>query len=216
VADAAQILKAITEKLMFSGKSPTIEGRVGEIARFMSEPRPKAASASAIRLAMAAFREYLPDLHAYLVRRMHRGSDVPDLTMEIYERILRNRRPDEIENPRAYVFRIASNVAREARGLETQNPVTYDSESMEDAGRRLAGPDDVLERVGNEQELQELEKAIGKLPEMHQVVVLLALRDGLSHKEVARRTGLSVGSVTVYVCEARARLRTLLGHRQGG
>lgn len=182
----------------------------------MTGPRPKLASAAAIRLAAAAFREYLPDLHAYLVRRLHRGSDLPDLTMEIYERILRNRRPDEIVNPRAYVFRIASNVAREARGLEAQSVVTFDSDRTDEASRHMAGSDDVVERVEHAQVLQELERAIAELPDTHQAVVLLALRDGLAHKEVARRTGLSVGSVTVYVCEARARLRALLGHRYGG
>jgi RNA polymerase sigma factor (sigma-70 family) len=177
---------------------------------------PKSASAAAIRLAVAAFREYLPDLHAYLVRRLRGGLDAPDLTMEIYERILRNRRPDEIENPRAYVFRIASNVAREARGLAAESIVTYDSDRASDAGRHLAAPDNVLERVDAEQDLFELERAIRELPEMHQAVVLLALRDGMSHKEVAKRTGLSVGSVTVYVCEARARLREKLRRHQGG
>ncbi len=182
----------------------------------MSAPRAKSASAAAIRLAAVAFREYLPDLHAYLVRRLHRGSDLPDLTMEIYERILRNRRPDEIVNPRAYVFRIASNVAREARGLEVQSPVTFDSERTDEASRHMAAPDDVLERVEHAQVLQDLERAITELPATHQAVVLLALRDGLPHKEVAQRTGLSVGSVTVYVCEARARLRTLLGNRNKG
>jgi RNA polymerase sigma-70 factor, ECF subfamily len=181
----------------------------------MSEAKSKAASAAAIRLAMAAFREYLPDLHAYLVRRMHRGSDVPDLTMEIYERILRNRRPDEIENPRAYVFRIASNVVREAQGLEARNIVAFDSETVDHAGRSMPSSDDVMERVGHDQELQALEQAIANLPPTYQAVVLLALRDGLSYKEVAARTGLSVGSVGVYVCEARARLRAILGRRQG-
>src|SRR5262245_34557005 len=99
----------------------------------MSDARSKAASLPAIRLAQAAFREYLSDLHAYLLRRMHPGSDVPDLTMEIYERILRNRRPDEIDNPRAYIFRIASNVAREAQGLKLQSLVAFDSDATERA-----------------------------------------------------------------------------------
>jgi RNA polymerase sigma factor (sigma-70 family) len=197
-------------------KYPTIDRQENHIQQVMSEARSKAASASAIRLAAAAFREYLPDLHAYLVRRMHRGTDVPDLTMEIYERILRNRRPDEIQNPRAYVFRIASNVAREARGLEAQSVVAFDSEVTDDMGRRLAAPDDVMEKIGLTQELQELEQAMAQLPEMHQAVVLLALRDGLSHKEVAQKTGLSVGSVGVYVCEARARLRSILARRREG
>jgi RNA polymerase sigma factor (sigma-70 family) len=179
----------------------------------MSKSKREAASAAAIRLALTAFREYLPDLHGYLVRRMRRGCDVPDLTMEIYERILRNRSLDEIENPRAYVFRIASNVAREAHSLAAQSIVAFDSEQVEGAGAHLSSTDDVLERAGWEQELGQLERAIAELPDMHQAVVLLALRDGLSHKEVARKTGLSVGSVGVYVCEARARLRLILGRR---
>lgn len=183
----------------------------GKMFGMMSESKHKVASPAAIRLAMAAFREYLPDLHAYLVRRLHRGSDVPDLTMEIYERILRNRRPDEILNPRAYVFRIASNVAREARGIEARSIVAFDSERAESFAQHAPAADDVTDRVGHDQELQKLEQAIAQLPEMHQAVVLLALRDGLSHKEVAARTGLSVGSVGVYVCEARARLRSTLG-----
>lgn len=181
----------------------------------MTSSKPAGASRSGIRLALVAFREYLPDLHAYLLRRLHRGADVPDLTMEIYERILRNRRPDEIQNPRAYVFRIASNVAREARGLELRSPVLFDSDVVAEAGDELRAPEDVLNQVQADQQLRALEQALKTLPAMHQAVVCLVLRDGLSHKEAAQRTGLSVGSVGVYLCEARARLRTLLEHRQG-
>ncbi len=181
----------------------------------MSDAKSKAASVPAIRLALAAFREYLPDLHAYLLRRLHRGSDVPDLTMEIYERILRNRRPEEIENPRAYIFRIAANVAREAHGLQLRSPVAFDSEASDRASRHLPAPEDLTERLNRDQELRQLEAAIAQLPVMHQAVVALALREGLTHKEVARKTGLSVGSVGVYVCEARARMRALLNRREG-
>lgn len=177
----------------------------------MSASKPKA-SGPASHLAGVAFREYAPRLHAYLMRRMHGSADVPDLAMEVYERFLRVKRIDMIENPRAYLFRIASHVVGDARRLETRNPVTYDSEAIESAANGLepAATDPIAERLNFAQELREVSLAIEQLPAMHQAVLLLAVRDGLSHKEVARKTGLTVATVKLYVCEARARLRTIL------
>lgn len=170
------------------------------------------ASGSASRLAAVAFREYAPRLHAYLMRRMHGSADVPDLAMEVYERFLRVKRVDAVTNPRAYLFRIASHVIGDARRLETQSPVTYDSGLVEDAADSLefATTDAVAERLDFAEELREVYRAIEQLPAMHQAVLLLAVREGLSHKEVAQKTGLTVATVKLYVCEARARLRTLL------
>jgi RNA polymerase sigma factor (sigma-70 family) len=181
----------------------------------MSAVKPKG-QGSASRLASIAFREYAPRLHAYLMRRMHASADVPDLAMEVYERFLRVKRIDAVENPRAYLFRIASHVVGDARRLEAQNPVAYDSVAVESAANNpeLATSDPIAERLDFAQELREVYRAIENLPAMHQAVLLLAVRDGLSHKEVAQRTGLTVSTVKLYVCEARARLRTLL-NRQG-
>ncbi len=180
----------------------------------MSVTKFKASGAAS--LAAVAFREYAPRLHAYLLRRMHGGADIPDLAMEVYERFLRVKRADAIENPRAYLFRIAAHVVGDARRLETQSPVTYDSEAIENAANslELATADPVTERLDFAQELKDVYRAIGTLPAMHQAVLLLVVRDGLAHKEVARKTGLTVATVKLYVCEARARLRTVL-NRQG-
>jgi RNA polymerase sigma-70 factor (ECF subfamily) len=178
----------------------------------MSEVRYKA-SKTASHLAAVAFRQYSESLHAYLVRRLHRGSDIPNLAMEIYERFLRTRQIETVDNPQAYLFRIASHVVSDAHRLEGSRPVTYNSELADEAGERpdLAVPDDIGERLDAAQELQRVRKAIEQLPAMHQTVLWLAVHDGLAHKEIARRTGLAVTTVGLYVCEARARLRTLLG-----
>lgn len=181
----------------------------------MSVVKPKG-SGAASRLASVAFSEYAPRLHAYLMRRMHGSADVPDLAMEVYERFLRVKRIDAVENPRAYLFRIASHVIGDARRLEAQSPLTYDSTALESAAGNLepATADPIAERLHFAQELREVYRAIEKLPAMHQTVLLLAVRDGLPHKQVAQKTGLTVATVKLYVCEARARLRTLL-NRQG-
>lgn len=169
-------------------------------------------SGSAVRAVSQAFRQYAPRLHRYLVRRIRRNTDVSDLTQEIFERFLRTNHIEAVRNPQAYLFRIASHVVSDSLSQDEQSVVTYDSEVVEDAGRRLehATPDTLAEHLNLSQELQ---RGLRELPAMHATVLMLAVRDGLSHKEVARRTGLSVSTVGLYACEARARLRMMLDRR---
>jgi RNA polymerase sigma-70 factor (ECF subfamily) len=162
--------------------------------------------------AAAAFRKYAPGLHRYLLRRIQGSSQVADLTQEIFERFLRVTVADSIRNPQAYLFKIASHVVSDALLEAEQSIVTYDSQAVEALADNpeLAVPDDVAERIGFSQELQH---ALSQLSDMHRAVILLTVRDGLSHKEVARKTGLSISTVGLYACEARARIRTTLGRR---
>jgi RNA polymerase sigma-70 factor, ECF subfamily len=177
----------------------------------MSEAKFKA-SKTACALAAMAFRQYAPSLHAYLTRRIHGGADVPNLAMEVYERFLRTQRIETVQNPRAFLFRIARHVVADAHRLEASRPLTYDSQLAVEAGEsiELASSDDFGEKLDTVQELQRVRQAMKQLSPMHQAVLWLAVHDGLSHKEVAKRMGLSVTTVGLYVCEARARLRTLL------
>ncbi len=156
-----------------------------------------------------AFRQYAPRLHRYLVRRIRGSTEVSDLTQEVFERFLRTGHPEAVRNPQAYLFRIASHVVADALLEEEQSPLTYDSAAVDAAERTLqhATPDDAAEQLDFARQLQQ---GLRELPAMHAAVLLLAVRDGLSHKEVARRTGLSVSTVGLYACEARARMRTVL------
>ena len=178
----------------------------------MSQARVKG-SGSVPSGAASIFRRYGPALRRYLLRRIRDGSEVADLSQEIFERFLRVQIVDAVRHPQAYLFRIASHVVSDALFRDERSVVTYDSAAVEAAGEgiELAVPDDSW-RIGL---AQELEQALAELPDMHRAVVLLAIRDGLSHKEVAEKTGLTVGTVGLYACEARARIRMSLNRRQG-
>lgn len=170
---------------------------------------------AAIGVVSIAFRQYAPRLHRYLIRRIRRPMDAQDLTQEIFERFLRTQHLDGVRHPEAYLFRIASHVVADSLSQDERSVVNFDSDIVEGADRSLehARPDDLAEQLGLSQELQ---RGLQELPPMHAAVLLLAVRDGLSHKEVARRTGLSVSTVGLYVCEARARIRILLDGSSDG
>lgn len=178
----------------------------------MRERKPKAPPSRVARLTAAAFRKYAAELHRYIERRVREPEAGADLTQEIFERFLQVSDADAIRNPQAYLFGIASHVVREARFREDRSLVAYDSDMVEELGDQLAHalPDNIAQRLSLQQELQ---AAVRELPVMHRAVLLLVKRDGFSYEETAKKTGLSVNTVTSYLFEARAKVRTLLKRR---
>jgi RNA polymerase sigma-70 factor (ECF subfamily) len=165
-------------------------------------------------LAVLAFRKYAPELHRYLLRRIRREADASDLTQEIFERFLRTDKAEAIRNPQAYLFGIASHVISDARMKHDRGLVTFDSEALdarvESADTAL--PDDLADRIGLEQDLS---YALSKLSDTHRAVLLLVKRDGLSYEEVAQKMSLAVNTVTIYLFEARAKVKMILKRRDG-
>lgn len=178
----------------------------------MIPPRHSTAeSLGASRRLEVAFSRHAPELYRYILRRLRRPADAADLTQEIFERFIRGEGSGKALNPQAYLFGIAANVVADARLAERKDPVTYDSarcgalaEPASDAAL------DPAERMGLEQDLK---AALARLPDMHRAAFLLTKWEGLSIKETAVRLKLTEGSVMVYVCEARAKLKALLKRR---
>jgi RNA polymerase sigma-70 factor (ECF subfamily) len=157
------------------------------------------------------FRRCSPDLHRYVQKRLRRSGDAADLTQEIFERFIRGDWRARARNPHAYLFGIASHVVADARMAEQRDVVTYDSEISGRIGETLAiTSSDDPESIALEDEML---RALEQLSEVHRAALLLTKRDGLSCKEAALRMRTTEGSVRVYVCEARAKLKVLL--RQG-
>jgi RNA polymerase sigma-70 factor (ECF subfamily) len=174
---------------------------------------PAQSATAAARLATSAFREYSPELHRYLLRRVHHLQDADDLAQEVFARLLRVRDAELVRKPLAYLLGIAMHVVREFRQRKDNDRVVFDSvvseELCEQASEGVVArdPADDLE-ISNR-----LDRALALLPPTHQLVLLLVKRDGLSHTEAARTAGLSVHTIEKYVVEARARLRLMLEER---
>jgi RNA polymerase sigma-70 factor (ECF subfamily) len=157
----------------------------------------------------SAFRKYAPALHRYITQRMRHPADAPDLTQEIFERFMQIPQKDAIRDAQAYLYGIAAHLVSEWREREQRRIVTYDSDVMQTAAESLenALPDTMAERFAAEQDLR---YALAQLPTMQRAVLLLAKREGLTHEEIAEKTGLLTSTVTNYVCEACAKVKLLL------
>lgn len=155
----------------------------------------------------AAISRYAPELYRYVLRRLRHPADADDLTQEIFERFVRGEIASKAQNPQAYLFGIAAHVVADAR-LARGDTVTFDSEACDALTETITAPmADPADYLGLQQQLK---VALARLPEIHRAAFLLTKWEGLTNKEAATRLGTTEGSVMVYVCEARAKLKTLL------
>ena len=107
-----------------------------------------------------------------------------------------------IDNPRAYLYRLAANLATDhGRESTRRNRLLAD--------HYLWGPDEVIsteEQAMAQDELQRVLDAAGHLPEPTRTIFRLNRLQGLTQAEIARRLGVSVTTVENHVRTALQRL----------
>lgn len=148
-------------------------------------------------------------LQRYLASRIRRPDDLPDLTQEIFERFLRRKdRPEVVRDPQAYLRGIAAHVLYEAYEESQRGLVEFNSELVDQLAEAL--PDEaggLADQVGMERDIVD---ALKTLPRNHLLTILMVKGRGMSLAEVSRETGLSVGTLKVYIWEARHKLKRTL------
>jgi RNA polymerase sigma factor (sigma-70 family) len=149
------------------------------------------------------------ELLRFLGRRVASAADARDLAQEAYVRLLRVERKDLIQNPQAYLYRIAANLIHEfalkrrADALGLQRWKQERAEAIEPIG-----VDRAADAIGIRGRLQEV---FGQLTPKCRAVLILHRRDGLTYDEIGAQLGISAGMVKKYLSiglrHCRARLR---------
>jgi RNA polymerase sigma factor (sigma-70 family) len=159
-------------------------------------------------LTRAAFEEYQPVLHRYLLRRLKDANEARDLMHDVYMRFLQVSRQEKIQYPQALLFRLASNFVYELKVRGHRDRLVYDS----DLARELAEAqsDTHADETGTRVNLaQQIEKHLAELPPALQAILLMRHRDGLSIQQIARQLGYSKDTVYSYLSDATAHFRRM-------
>lgn len=136
----------------------------------------------------------------FLYRKVWDADRAEDLAQEVFMRAL-SHRP---EKPRAWVFAVAANLARDEARAAIRRRRHLTLLSADPAGRPSAAPaaDDLVEE---DERLAEVRLALDTLTARDRDVLLL-WDAGLSYPEIAERTGLAVGAIGTTLARARKRL----------
>jgi RNA polymerase sigma-70 factor (ECF subfamily) len=147
---------------------------------------------------------------AYLARVTGDRQLADDLLQEAYYRFLRaNATHDTETHRRNSLYRIATNLARDARRKSLIRSATV-----------LAG-DDIesapsLHQSGAAERIADCHRAMSLLQPRERAMLWLAYAEGASHREIAAVLGLSTASLKPLLFRARRRLAALLGGASEG
>jgi RNA polymerase sigma-70 factor (ECF subfamily) len=179
--------------------------------RSASPPRPTPAAATAITAQGAPriggwAREYAADLQRFLSKRRFIESDIKDVCQEVYLRLLRFERTEVIQNPMAYLFRVAANVAHDFR-LRQAQWTPLEAAQLEEPTTQ-PGPEQVLD---SEYRNRRLTEVLATLPTLSRAALVLQSQEELTYEEIAARLGVTRRVVKRAVARGYALAREALG-----
>ncbi|QFT53732.1 RNA polymerase sigma factor [Microbulbifer sp. THAF38] len=151
------------------------------------------------------FAEHGQALVRFVARIVKSPDDAEDIAQHAYLRLQKLSDEKELENPRAYLYQIANNLAVDQlrRGklhMEYLNQqASLEGESHSDDHADHQSPERVL---AARQQLQSIYEAMDKLPLKCRQAFLLHRTRGLSYSEIAHEMNISVSSVEKYILQA--------------
>jgi RNA polymerase sigma factor (sigma-70 family) len=152
------------------------------------------------------FAEHGLALRAFLNRRMRRHQEATDLAQEVYVRMLRIPDMGAIRNPEAYLYTVASNLAKEHAHQERREREARDVEDPE-LQEQLAELPVLGAQLDTEQRIRRLREVLPQLPPKCHAAVVLQYWHGLSYEEIALRLGVSTHMVKKYLSQALVHCR---------
>jgi len=148
----------------------------------------------------ALYRATFPDLVRFLHRKVWDEDRARELAQEAFVRALR----EEPDRPRAWLFTVASNLARDEARHEIRrrrNLTLLKGEIDADPPRA----DDPATEMEARERSRRVRRALERLSERDREILLL-WDAGMSYSEIADATGLAPGAIGTTLARARQRL----------
>ena len=158
--------------------------------------------------------EHQTPLERYLTRKLDNAEDAAEVAQEAYLRIHRMEQPQALDNARAFLYQVASNLAVDQlrrrtlhfRFLKSEKTQLPEGETA-DNNAATASPEQIL---AAREKLTAMYRAVDELPFKVKQAFLLHRRNGMSYTEIAESLDVSVSSVEKYLLQALRHCRKRL------
>ena len=145
------------------------------------------------------FRSYNAALVRYLTRRLGDGDWAEEVAQETFVRAMRQK---SIENERAWLFAVATNLVRDEARKDITRRKHLALLAEEEKETAVEPEEMTIERA---QEAAMAREAVNALAEKDRLALLMK-EEGLSYGEIAQALQLSPGSIGTTLSRARRRL----------
>lgn len=161
--------------------------------------------------------EHSLPLEKYLARKLDNPEDAAELAQEAFLRLHRLEHPENLDNARAFLFQVATNLAVDQlrrrqlhfRFLRSEKSFAEEGEPP-DLNAAGASPEQIL---GAREKLHAIQAAVDELPFKVRQAFLLHRQSGLPYSAIAEQMQVSVSSVEKYILQALKHCRQRLAAR---
>jgi len=147
-------------------------------------------------------------LRRFLLRLLRCEDAAADVAQDAYLRLIRYAPRQAPANPRAYLFQVAANAARDRLALEQRRRGTVEGGSVPESAA-CTRPDAEAEAMARCR-LRALAAVVDELPARCREVFLMSRLDGLGNAEIAARLGISRNMVEKHIIKALMHCRRRL------
>jgi len=152
------------------------------------------------------YQRHFGELRAFIMRRVGCRELAAELTNETFIRILDYRSPDPILNQRAFLYRVAGNLAIDHH--RTHRDRTECIDDLDECDQPATDLYDPARVVSARQILERLRLAVDALPPQCRRAFVLFKFEGRSHAEIAEEFGVTKNAVEKLLIRALVQLRT--------
>ncbi len=155
------------------------------------------------------------DLVRFFTARLRSATAAEDLVQDLYLRVASLELNEPIENPSAYLYRLASNLMldrlRSDRRSGARDAAWLDSRKVEVGGQSVVDAPSAEQSVHARQRLAQAAEAIAELPPKTRRAFELHKLQGMTQEETAQALGVSRKTVEKQISTALQRLMAKLG-----
>lgn len=140
------------------------------------------------------------ELLRFLYRRVNCRETALDIVQDCFMRLAGYMESNKLDNPRAFLFRIAANQATDH--LRRQSRVVgraIDVAEIADLSDPTPAPDEIASAI---ERIDKLKQALSELPPNRREVFILRNIQQRSYAEITEQTGLSYNTIFKYINEA--------------
>lgn len=167
--------------------------------------------AQAPRGILQTFLQHQDSLRNYISRFMVSAHEIDDVSQETFLRAYKAEQKTTIEQPKAFLFRVAKNMMLSEFSSKSRKMIDYVAD-FEQA--QLQGSTPSLEdHVVAGQKIGVYCEAIASLPPRCRQVILMKKVYGMSHKEIARRMEVSVSAVEKHLVKGGKKCAQYMAER---
>lgn len=162
---------------------------------------------------LKAYLENEPAIRRFLIRSGARDHEVDDFAQETFLRGFAAEMRADIDEPKAYLFRIARNIAHEKFRKSVRTPVSMAEDSV--SADLLIDEDQAAadEWLDGRRKLALFAEAVAHLPLQCRKAFLLRRIEGLQYKQIANRMNITVSAVEKHVTTGVLKCKAYLKSR---